>query len=494
MRSKLVYIAAALCMLLLCLALQGLEAKTGPMRVHQHRVSPAAQTASAEAEETGFRTHLPIVRLTTGGREIPGAPVLEDGKFAGYATAENGATAITAEFALIDSGSGANAPEDRPAVSSPATVRYRGNSSRFFDKKSYSIHLVTEQGLENPLALSGMAAHDEWVLNGPFLDRTLLRNYLCMNIAGEIMDYAPNVRYCELFLDGAYQGLYLLMESVSRGENRINIAKPGRNSSVTGYIVRFDRADKGDHELNNFTRYTFRAEVSALDVRYPGKTLINEARMHYIEQDLSHIEKVLYSSELSDSKTGAAKYLDYRAFAQYFVINEFFRNVDAGRFSTYYFKEARGKLKPCVWDFNNACDNYIDYIWDETGFSMQNAPWFGELLRDRHFVATVVETYRTLRKEVLSDAYLMQYMDETLAWLGDAPARNYGVWGWVFDLNHHNGMTYLTPAERNYESYDEAVQQLRDFLTARGAWLDAHIDALFQYCHPSKNTAGGDGA
>ena len=55
-------------------------------------------------------------------------------------------------------------------------------------------------------------------------------------------------------------------------------------------------------------------------------------------------------------------------------------------------------------------------------------------------------------------------------------------------------MTYLTPAERNYESYDEAVQQLRDFLTARGAWLDAHIDALFQYCHPSKNTAGGDGA
>lgn len=80
----------------------------------------------------------------------------------------------------------------------------------------YSIHLVDENGAEDPQALAGMAAHDEWALNGPFLDRTLLRNYLCLNVAGEIMEYAPNVRYCELYLNGEYQGLYLLMETVSK--------------------------------------------------------------------------------------------------------------------------------------------------------------------------------------------------------------------------------------------------------------------------------------
>lgn len=47
----------------------------------------------------------------------------------------------------------------------------------------YSIHLVDENGAEDPQALAGMAAHDEWALNGPFLDRTLLRNYLCLNVA-----------------------------------------------------------------------------------------------------------------------------------------------------------------------------------------------------------------------------------------------------------------------------------------------------------------------
>lgn len=30
------------------------------------------------------------------------------------------------------------------------------------------------------------------------------------------MEYAPNVRYCELYLNGEYQGLYLLMETVSK--------------------------------------------------------------------------------------------------------------------------------------------------------------------------------------------------------------------------------------------------------------------------------------
>ena len=43
-----------------------------------------------------------------------------------------------------------------------------------------------------------MDPHHEWVLHGPFLDKTLIRNYMWYNIAGEIMDYAPNVRFCEV--------------------------------------------------------------------------------------------------------------------------------------------------------------------------------------------------------------------------------------------------------------------------------------------------------
>lgn len=485
MKSKLIYIMTIVSMIGLCIGLYHFNIENKTVRVHQHR---EIEWQATKAEENGgFQTHIPIIKIETGGQKVPGTPISGDGEGVTYETAANGETTIRASFSVIDLQKGANSITDKPTLSSLAQISHRGNSSRFFDKKSYSIHLVLEDGTENKKEMAGMVAHDEWVLNGPFLDRSLLRNYLALNISGEIMEYAPNVRYCELFVDGKYEGLYLLMENISRGEGRINIKKPDKNSSITSYIVRWDREGKGDQELDNYVYYTYRSGISALDVSYPGLNQITEERIGYIKQDISKMEKVLYSYDLTNEKKSYTQYIDLNAFAEYFIINEFFRNVDAGRFSTFYYKDARGKLKPCVWDFNNGCDNYIDYSWNEEGFNMMNAPLFDALIKDKKFVTAVVSKYRQLRRGVMSETYLFNYIDETNAWLGDAVSRNYQVWGYVFDLSNYNGMNYLTPVERNVTSHEQAVQQLKDFLVKRGNWLDEHIETLYQYCHESKN-------
>lgn len=469
----------------ICIGLYQLDIDKKTARVHQHLESQWQPSYIDENKE--FQTHLPIIRMDTAGQKVPGTPIVEDDKIVGFETAANGETTITASFSVFDLQKGANRMTDKPTMSSLAQIRYHGNSSRFFDKKSYSIHLVLEDGTENKKEIAGMAAHDEWVLNGPFLDRSLLRNYLALNVSGEIMEYAPNVRYCELFLDGNYQGLYLLMESVSKDGGRINIKTPDKNSNVTGYIVRLDLEGKGDHELNDYAHYTFRSGVSVLDVRYPGLNQMTEGRMEYIRQDMSKIEKVLYSYDLTDKSKGYTQYIDLNAFAEYFIINEFFRNVDAGNYSTFYYKDARGKLKPCVWDFNNGGDNYLKHTWSTAGFSMINTLIFNALIKDEKFVTAVIAKYRQLRRGVLNEEYLLNYIDETNAWLGDSVSQNYEVWGYVFDLSNYNRKNYLVPVERNYTSQDEAVQQLKDFLVARGNWLDEHIDTLYQHCHESKN-------
>lgn len=485
MKSKFIYMMTVVLMIVLCVALGKFGAENKNARIHQHKETK--WLASKVDNNREFQTHLPIIRIETGGQKIPGAPIMKNGERFSYETGPNGETVITGSFSVIDLQKGVNSIRDIPTLSSLAQISYRGNSSRFFDKKSYSIHLVSKDGIENKKECIGMSDHNEWILNGPFLDRSLLRNYLALNISGEIMDYAPNVRYCELFVDGEYKGLYLLMESITKGEGRINMKKPDKNSSVTGYIVRLDRKGKGDQELNDYAHYTYRSGISALDVRYPGLNQITEGRMEYIRKDISKIEKLLYSYDLIDDRKGYSKYIDLNAFAEYFIINEFFRNIDAGRFSTLYYKEARGKLKPCVWDFNNGCDNYMDYSWNEAGFSMINAPLFDALIKDKKFVTTVVAKYGQLRKGLLSEEYLLNYIDETNRWLGDSIKRNYTVWGYVFDLSNYNGMTYLSPVERNVTSHEQAVKQLKSFIVARGSWLDEHIDTLYQYCHESKN-------
>lgn len=485
MKSKLIYIMTAVLTLAFSIVLLRIDTESKEVRIHQHLESKS-QSFTVEANQK-FHSHLPIIMIDTLSQEVPGTPIVQEDEIIGYEMSEDGQKNITALFSVIDLQEGNNCIEDQPTVDSLAKIRYRGNSSRFFDKKSYAIHLVSEDGKDNKKQISGMAAHDEWVLNGPFLDRSLLRNYIAYNISGEIMEYAPNVRYCELFVDKTYQGVYILVESVTKGSGRINIQKPDKKSRITDYIIRLDRVGKGKQELNDYSFYTYKNGVSAIDVRYPGPALMTEERKDYIEKDISRFQKMLYSYDLTDRKKGTTQYIDLNAFADYFIINEFFGDSDAGRFSTFYYKNTRGKLKPCVWDFNNACDNYINYKKDESKFSMLDVPLFDALIKDKRFVDQVVRNYRNLRKDVLSEQYLINYIDETNLWLGESVDRNYARWGYVFDLSNYEGMNYLTPVERNYTSHEEAIKQLKEYLVKRGNWLDEHIDVLYQYCHESKN-------
>ena len=52
------------------------------------------------------------------------------------------------------------------------------------------------------------------------------------------MDYAPNVRFCELVLNGEYLGLYLMVESVTNGEGRLRLSLNVKNAEATGYLLR----------------------------------------------------------------------------------------------------------------------------------------------------------------------------------------------------------------------------------------------------------------
>ena len=104
------------------------------------------------------------------------------------------------------------------------------------------------------------------------------------------------------------------------------------------------------------------------------------------------------------------------------------------------------------------------------------------LLKNEEFVERVLNRYAELRRGVLSEEYLLNYIDETLDWLGPAVERNNRRW--ADTIEHWNG---LTPEERNLHSHREAVAQLKDWIVERGDWLDYCIHALRQYAHPSRN-------
>ena len=130
---------------------------------------------------------------------------------------------------------------------------------------------------------------------------------------------------------------------------------------------------------------------------------------------------------------------------------------------------------------NSCCDNFHFSQIDPQVFQIQYIPWYYMLFKDERFVNRVIERYRYLRTTYLSEEYLNQYIDDTVAFLGPAIDRNFEVWGYTFEE-----YTPLRPAERNPENYEAALTQLKDFIHVRGTWMDENIETLLQYCHESK--------
>ena len=218
-----------------------------------------------------------------------------------------------------------------------------------------------------------------------------------------------------------------------------------------------------------------------MDIVYPGTGNLTQERIDYIRNDFSDFEKSLYSYDYDTEPYAWWNDADMDSLADYFIINEFTCNYDVGARSTYIYKDVRGKYKMCIWDFNSCCDNFHFSQTEPQRFELQNTTWFYMLMKDEHFVERVIQRYRQLRETYLSDEYLMEYIDETVQWLGPAIERNFEVWGYTFAE-----YTPLYPAQRNPETYEDAIEQLKTFIQERGAWMDENIEILRQYCHESK--------
>lgn len=412
-----------------------------------------------------FETDLPIIHIDTDGQRI---------------SKENKIWSTIAVTEADEKGETRSVMET-PDWDASIMLNYRGASSYSqFDKKQYRIKFYKEAGSTNAkdYEFLGMGKNSEWVLNGPFLDKTLIRNRLVYGLGRQIFEWAPDCRYAELFIDGEYQGVYLAIEPVTNGESRLRLCEFGLANGDTAYIVKRDRVDTEEGALNVYGHYAGKTN-NDLFIDYPTDSHLTEIQREWITNDIDAFERVLYSEEFADPECGYANYIDVDNFVDYVVLNEVVMNADAGELSTYVYKELGGKLQLAVWDYNNCFDNYQWFAEDYSEFYMQDAAWFSRLLQDRAFVDKVVARYEELRQDVLSEEYLYSQIDSYVEELGPAIQRNYAVWGYSF---HDKLIADTNEFHTNPTSYEESIYQLKRSIHARLYYLDGHITDLYDGC------------
>ncbi|WP_165000316.1 CotH kinase family protein [Anaerophilus nitritogenes] len=434
--------------------------------------------------KSDFSSHLPIVIIDTKGIHPPISTKFNPQKLI-HEPIKGIKPYIDGTIEVIDNGE-FNQITDIPANKSKIKIKRRGNTSMNYAKPQYLIKLVTQTEQKNELSLLDMGKDHEWVLNGTMTDKSMMRNYLSYKIASQFMMYTPDTKYCEVVTKEndiyTYQGVYLLGESIKQGPDRVNISKYKSTKRYNSYIVRRDRYDEEGIMLDTYATKNKLSE-GYLGLIYPSKYNITPQMIDYIEKDISKIEKILYA----DKKTEFSNYNQYinvDSFVDYFLINEFFGNYDAGNNSTYMYKDIGGKLSiGPVWDYDGAVDNFTEEPMKIEVMAFQTAPWFDRLTKDKSFVEKLEKRYSQLRRTYLSDENIMNTIEEIQKYLGPAKEREWTRWNEPRKQQDQYALKAYKDEDydliyREILDYDHEIYKLKTILRKHGKIIPQKLKGL----------------
>ncbi len=369
-------------------------------------------------------------------------------------------------------------------------IEYRGCSSQMFDKKSYGFETWDANGADLQVALFGFPEEEDWILYGPYSDKTLLRNVLIFALSNQIGRYATRTALGELFLNGRYEGIYVLMEKVKRDRNRVAISRLEADDITGGYILKIDKTCGGGVAGGFASAYDGSGNPDGerkirFFYEYPDAEDIDAAQEAYIQQYIHDFEGALMADDFADPATGYQQFVDVESFIDFFLLNELAHNVDAYRLSTFMHKDKGGKLTMGpIWDFNIAFGN-VDYcdawVTDDWAYRFnEHCPrdfwqvpfWWKRLLEDPDFVDALKTRWNALRQGAFSFSSIDSIMVAGRTRLEEtgALARNFDRWP-VLGI-------YIWPNLFIGRTYEDEYQYLRRWIADRLGWMDAAINGL----------------
>ena len=170
-----------------------------------------------------------------------------------YGRGKPGRDYVDAAAMVFETAGGRTSLAGTPAVASRAGIHLRGQSSATFDKAPYRLELRDNADGDADLPLLGMPADADWVLRGPFSDKSLIREALVYDLGREMGMATPRYRFVELYLnvDAAplaaadYQGVYMLVETIKNSKDRLDLKQLDEDDTTLpkitgGYLVKFE--------------------------------------------------------------------------------------------------------------------------------------------------------------------------------------------------------------------------------------------------------------
>lgn len=341
-------------------------------------------------------------------------------------------------------------------------IRGRGHFSWNFDKTPYKIRF------ESKTSVLGMEKSKNWVLLSNYTDRSLIQNYVAMEM-GKVM---TNISYhstqypVDVFVNGSYRGVYTFGEQIEAKSERVDL-ETNYEDPDTDYLLEVGGYDDGD-TLN--VDYFHAGTLKFVSIKHPESEKLTAEQLDYL------ISYVCEADNAVKTLTNYEDYIDVDSLIDWVIIHELTYNLDCCfRRSCYLIKEKGGKLKMGpIWDFDLAFGSFYRYEkgdWATIGESggYVGITWMNYLIEDEAFMARFTARWNEIKQELLSTA--LDCVDEMSALVAPSAAMNFEVWDIL-----GKKLSAQPSSHKQYDTYEKMIQRLKDFLTDRYDWLDDELN------------------
>ena len=382
-------------------------------------------------------------------------------------------------------------------------LKSRGNNTFSYSKKPYQLKLGEKA------SLSGMGKGKTWILLANWADASLLRNQIVLDLSREIgLRNALNCVQADVWINGAYNGLYLITEKIQIGSGRIDITNlekatkkvnpepfdPGKlvqdkksfpllraypavadpEDITGGYIFTAEKKAR----MRNYSLAGFRTE-NELSIRIKEPTYPSRSQAEYLYARVWEAQKALIAKDGVEPETGKTwqEYLDIESFARKFLIEDFCKNYDYAGGSQYMYKDS-DLVDPLIyagpsWDYDLSFGNMPDRGYQADGAYVtayhRNLNLYWLLSCHESFCEKVKEVWRQRFRpaaavllgetEAAPDSFVRS-IDEYQARISASAEMNRLRWG------------VSTVTKGSGETFDRVIQYLKRWIAERTAWLD----------------------
>lgn len=349
-------------------------------------------------------------------------------------------------------------------------VKGHGNGSwNDGGKKSWRLQLDRKD------TILGLTKGEQFVALSNVNDRSHMRNKITFDMAQAVgLPYVPQSEWANLYINGNYQGLYLIADRIEVSEERVAIkeSREEDKESAETYTLEDEKGyvlpNEDDADLT--TGYMFR-EYSKLyhemdagflteagneyEIVYPKVPSQRQLRQlkNYVQEFHDAIQ-----DENGYSKKNYLDYMDLDSFVKKYLIEEVAKNRDGNKRSSYYyiysFANDSKIIAGPVWDYDIAYGNTkSSAMWNEPqGITKLNPG----LDKREEFMAVAIQYY----KEIVRP-YLTEEVDRKIN----------GYDEYISSAAYMDQMRWYSETVSE-KTYDTEVDRLRKFIAARTTFLD----------------------